>query len=54
MVLEGQDGRRDGKQVTKHRITYTPNADGSVRHTGSRPTLRAIGTTTFDGNYTRK
>ena len=30
MVLEGQTTGA-GAQVTRHRITWTPNADGSVR-----------------------
>lgn len=31
MVLEGKRPRRDGNGTTEHRITWTPNEDGSVR-----------------------
>jgi hypothetical protein len=53
MVLEGQTTGADGK-VTKQRITWTSNPDGSVRQlwestgpTGDRQVV-------FDGMYTRK
>ena len=32
MVLSGQRPARDGNGMTQHRISWTPNPDGSVRH----------------------
>jgi len=53
MVLEGQTTGADG-QVTKHRITWTPNADGSVRQHWESTDGKGQWTTAFDGTYTRK
>jgi hypothetical protein len=53
MVLEGQDTAADGK-VTRHRITWTPNADGSVRQHWESTDAGGRWTTAFDGRYTRK
>ena len=53
MVLEGQDTAADGK-VTRHRITWTPNADGSVRQHWESTDASGRWTTAFDGRYTRK
>ena len=52
MVLEGEMRGADG-QVTKHRITYTPNAGGLRQHW---ETSGGDGkwSTIFDGKYTRK
>ena len=53
MVLEGQTQGKDGKS-TKHRITWTPNADGSVRQHWESTDAAGQWTTAFDGRYTRK
>ena len=51
MVLEGQTGAAD--DVTRHRITWTPNADGSVRQFWESADATGTWKTTFDGTYTR-
>jgi len=53
MVLEGQTSRGAG-QVTRHRITWTPNADGTVRQHWESTDAKGQWTTTFDGLYTKK
>lgn len=53
MVLEGQTIDADAR-VTKHRITWTPNADGSVRQYWESTDANGRWVTTFDGMYTRK
>jgi hypothetical protein len=53
MVLEGQTVGADG-QITKHRITWTPNADGSVRQHWESMDDKGEWGTAFDGKYTRK
>lgn len=53
MVLEGEITGPEGK-VTKHRITWTPNADGSVRQHWEATDAKGQWTTAFDGRYTRK
>jgi hypothetical protein len=53
MVLEGQTVGADG-QVTRHRITWTPNADGGVRQHWESTDAKGQWTTAFDGSYTRK
>lgn len=53
MVLEGQDTDADGK-VTRHRITWTPNAGGSVRQHWESTDASGRWITAFDGRYTRK
>lgn len=53
MVLEGQTTEAGG-QVTKHRITWTPNADGSVRQHWESTDLAGQWSTAFDGSYTKK
>ena len=52
MVLEGQTTGADAV-VTRHRITWTPNADGSVRQFWESTDARGEWTTAFDGRYTR-
>lgn len=52
MVLEGQTTGADG-QVTKHRITWTPNSDGSVRQHWESTDAQGAWTTAFDGLYTK-
>ena len=53
MVLEGQTVGADGK-ITKQRITWTPNADGSVRQLWELTNAKGEWTTSFDGKYTKK
>jgi hypothetical protein len=53
MVLEGET--RDSSGVaTKHRITWTPNPDGSVRQHWESTDAAGKWATAFDGKYTRK
>ena len=53
MRLEGASTGSDGK-VTKHRITWTPNTDGSVRQFWESTDAEGRWVTAFDGHYTRK
>jgi hypothetical protein len=53
MVLEGQTTAIDA-QVTKHRITWTPNANGSVRQLWESTDAKGQWSVAFDGMYTRK
>ncbi len=53
MVLEGKTTGADGA-VTRHRITWTPNADGSVRQLWESTDDKGAWTVAFDGRYTRK
>ncbi len=53
MVLEGQTVGADS-QTTRHRISWTPNADGSVRQLWESTDASGQWVTAFDGQYTRK
>lgn len=53
MVLEGQSVGTDA-QVVKHRITWTPNANGSVRQLWESTDAKGQWSAAFDGMYTRK
>jgi hypothetical protein len=53
MVLEGQTVAVDAK-VTKHRITWTRNANGSIRQLWESTDAKGQWSVAFDGNYTRK
>ena len=53
MVLEGRTTGTDG-QTTKHRISWTPNPDGSVRQLWESTDAKGQWTIAFDGQYTRK
>jgi hypothetical protein len=53
MVLEGQTTGADEK-VTKHRITWTPGPDGSVRQLWESAQPGGAWAVAFDGKYTRK
>jgi hypothetical protein len=53
MVLEGPAVGPGGSTV-RHRITWTPNADGSVRQFWETTDAAGQWGTTFDGRYTRK
>tara|TARA_R110002110_G_scaffold43803_2_gene135677 strand:- start:37988 stop:38527 length:540 start_codon:yes stop_codon:yes gene_type:complete len=52
MVLEGQTTGADG-EIIRHRITWTPNADGSVRQHWQSADAAGNWSTVFDGRYTR-
>jgi len=54
MVLSGQRPKRDGSGVTQHRISWTPNADGSVRQLWEASKDEGGSwTVLFDGLYTQ-
>ena len=53
MVLEGQTVGSDG-QVTRHRITWTPNANGSVRQHWESTDNKGQWITAFDGTYSKE
>lgn len=53
MVMEGQTVGADGK-TTKHRISWTPDADGSVRQLWESTDAAGAWTVAFDGKYTRR
>ena len=53
MILEGQTVNAEGPP-TKHRITWSPNADGSVRQHWESTDAKGQWTTAFDGTYTRR
>jgi hypothetical protein len=53
MVLEGQTIGTDA-QTTRHRITWTPNVDGSVRQLWESTDAKGQWSTAFDGAYTRQ
>ena len=53
MVLEGQAVGANG-EIIKHRITWTPNADGTVRQHWETGDGKGEWTTAFDGTYQRK
>ena len=53
MVLEGESTDAEGA-VYKQRITWTPNADGSVRQLWESSDKSGQWSTVFDGLYTHK
>jgi hypothetical protein len=53
MVLEGQTTAEGGK-ATRHRITWTPAADGSVRQLWESSEAGATWKVVFAGRYTKK
>lgn len=53
MVMEGRT-TGPGGQVKQHRITWTPNPDGSVRQLWESTDATGAWKTAFDGLYTRK
>lgn len=53
MVLEGETLDKNGK-ATKHRITWTRNADRTVRQLWEVTDATGKWTTAFDGRYVRK
>lgn len=52
MILEGQTSGADG-EITRHRISWTPNPDGSVRQLWESSDPGGEWVVTFDGRYTR-
>jgi hypothetical protein len=52
MRMEGQNAGDDGK-ITKHRITWTPNPDGSLRQLWESTDATGRWITAFDGRYTK-
>lgn len=53
MVLEGQSLDAKG-QITKQRITWTPNPNGTVRQHWESTDAKGEWSTVFDGTYSRK
>jgi len=53
MVLEGATVNAEGRE-TRHRITWTPNEDGSVQQHWESKTAAGDWTTVFDGAYTKR
>jgi len=53
MVLQGQSTGSDGL-VTRHRISWAPNADGSVRQLWESTDAKGEWSVAFDGMYTKK
>lgn len=53
MVLEGQSINPD-QSITKQRISWTANPDGSVRQLWESAGLDGVWTVVFDGKYSRK
>lgn len=53
MILEGLAPAPNGV-MTKQRITWTPNADGSVRQLWEAADAKGAWTVAFDGRYTKK
>jgi hypothetical protein len=53
MVLRGTRPAEDGNGITTHRITWTPNADGSVRQLWEASRDGQTWSVLFDGLYTR-
>jgi hypothetical protein len=52
MVLEGEAMGANGSKI-KHRITWTPNADGSVRQLWESTNAAGEWAVAFDGTYTK-
>ena len=52
MVLDGRTVS-DGAQLTHHRITWTPNADGSIRQLWESTNGNGERVISFDATYTR-
>jgi hypothetical protein len=53
MVLEGLAPGSDGA-MAKQRITWTPNADGSVRQLWETADAKGVWSVAFDGRYTKQ
>ena len=53
MVMEGS-APTPGGALAKQRITWTPNADGSVRQLWETADAKSVWTVSFDGTYTKR
>ena len=53
MVLSGQTAGKEGS-VVKHRVSWTPNPDGTVRQFWESTNDAGQWTVTFDGRYQRR
>jgi len=53
MILQGERPSADGSSTAIHRITWTPNADGSVRQLWEASSDQETWTVLFDGLYIR-
>jgi hypothetical protein len=53
MRMEGQITEGNGK-ITRHRITWTPNSDGSIRQLWESTDSKGQWITAFDGRYTKR
>lgn len=53
MLLEGQTTGADGR-ITRHRISWTPAPDGSVRQLWESTDAQGAWSVAFDGRYTRR
>lgn len=53
MVLEGQTTGADAR-ITRHRISWTPGAEGSVRQLWESTDAQGNWSVAFDGRYTRE
>lgn len=53
MVMRGKTFAADG-QATEHRITWTPNTDGTVRQLWESTDVKGAWKVLFDGLYSRK
>ena len=53
MVMEGNAPGPNG-ELSKQRITWTPNADGSVRQLWEAADSKGTWTVAFDGTYTKR
>ena len=51
MVMQGQNPATDGTGMTTHRISWTPNPDGSVRQLWDASGDGKTWTVLFDGLY---
>jgi len=54
MVMTGERPATDGNGITTHRITWTPNADGSVRQLWDASKDGQNWTVLFDGLYVKR
>jgi hypothetical protein len=52
MTLEGQGVGTDGQSI-RHRITWTPNANGTVRQLWESTDAKGVWVTAFDGVYSK-
>jgi len=53
MVMEGSAPGPNG-EIAKQRITWTPNADGTVRQLWETADAKGVWTVAFDGTYSKR